>query len=84
MFDWFKKDKETNKVVPFPGNQTPYVVTPVPEKEEPALVFYRLGVTDKNRLAIQVGYSELTMSRQGVQNLIDQLEIFKSQLQDEE
>ena len=32
MFYWFKKDKETNNVVPFRGPQTPYVVPPVPEK----------------------------------------------------
>ena len=84
MFDWFKKDKQPNNVVPFPGQQTPYVVPPEPKKEEPATVFYRLGVTDKNRLAFQMGYNEITMSKSGVQNLIDQLEMFKAQLQEEE
>jgi hypothetical protein len=78
MFDWFgKKDKGTSNVVPFP-------VPPIPEPEKPATVFYRFGITDKNRLAFQMGYSEITMTRAGVQNLIDQLEFFKSQLGEEE
>jgi hypothetical protein len=78
MFDWFgKKDKRTNNVVPFP-------VPPVPEPETPATIFYRFGITDKNQLAFQMGYSEITMTRAGVQNLIDQLEFFKNQLGEEE
>jgi hypothetical protein len=31
-----------------------------------------------------MGMSEITMTKLGVQNMIDQLETFKSQLQDEE
>ena len=85
MFDFFKKKDETpSNVVKFPE---PKAVPPMPEvepPEEPAKIFYRFGVTDKNRLAFQMGYSELTMNKQGVQNLIDQLEFFKSQLQEEE
>ncbi len=84
MFDWFKKDKTPSNVVPFPE---PKLVPPMPEvepPEEPAKIFYRFGVTDKNRLAFQMGYSEITMNRQGVQNLIDQLEFFKNQLAEDE
>jgi len=84
MFDWFKnKGKDTN-VIPFPESKVtpkmPEVATP---KEEPAKIFYRFGITDNGRLAFQMGYSELTMNKQGVQNLIDQLEFFKNQLEDE-
>ncbi len=85
MFDFFKSKK--NNVVPFPqkegcdrcslDNEVP------PEKEKPATIFYRLGVTDKNRLAFQMGYSEITMNRQGVEHLIQQLQVFRDQLVDE-
>ena len=88
MFDFFKnKGKLPSNVVPFPEpKSTPAVpkVEPPPEKEKPVTVFYRFGITDQNRLAFQMGYSELTMNKAGVQNLIDQLEFFKNQLVDEE
>lgn len=82
---WQKMAEDASKVVDFPK---PKVVPPVPEvqpsKEEPAKIFYRFGVTDNNRLAFQMGYSELTMNKQGIQNLIDQLTFFQSQLYDED
>ena len=85
MFDWFKGKKEASNVVKFPE---PKAFPPMPEveppKEEPAKVFYRFGVTDKNRVAFQMGYSELTMNKQGCQNLIDQLTFFMDQLEDED
>ena len=85
MFDWFKGKKEASNVVKFPE---PKAVPPMPEveppAEEPAKVFYRFGVTDKNRVAFQMGYSELTMNKQGCQNLIDQLTFFMDQLEDED
>ena len=81
MFDWFKKADYSN-VVKFPA-PAPYIVPPEPP-EEPTKVFYRIGVTDNNRLAFQVGYSELTMTRKGVQNLIEQLQVFRDQLTDDE
>ena len=83
MFDWIKgkKDEETTNVVKFPELKA--APEPAPEPEKPATVFYRFGVTDKNRLAFQMGYSEITMSKQGIQDLIDQLEFFKAQLKEE-
>lgn len=81
IFDWFKKPDYTN-VVKFPETKTPYIVPPTREPE--TKVFYRIGVTDKDRLAFQVGYSELTMTRKGVQNLIEQLQVFRDQLKDSE
>ena len=81
MFDWFKKNKgqETN-VVDFPKDY----IKPVPPPEpEPAKVFYRIGVTDNNRVAFQMGYSEITMTKSGVQNMIEQLAVFRDQLSDE-
>lgn len=87
MFDWFKsKDKDSSNVVKFPELTKPVPAMPEVKtpKEPEAKVFYRFGVTDNNRIAFQMGYSELTMNKQGVQNLIDQLEFFKAQLGDDE
>lgn len=61
--------------------------TPEPEvekKEEPAKIYYRLGLTDNNRVAFSMGYSEITMSHAGCQQMIDQLTFFQSQLYDED
>lgn len=84
MFDWFKgnKGKETTNVVPFPDKKETGYITPESEKEKPATVFYRIGITDKNRVSFQMGYSEITMNKDGVNNLIQQLEVFRDQLSD--
>ena len=97
MFDWFgkvfnrrdyPKDERTdmekigedmNKVIPFPQ-----AVPEAKKEEEPAKIFYRIGTTDKNRVSFQMGYSEITMNKQGVDNLIRQLAVFRDQLEDED
>jgi len=86
MFDWFKgnKNKEPSNVVPFPEPKAVPYVEPPKEKEKPSTVFYRLGVTDNNRIAFNMGYSEITMNKQGVQNMINQLTFFMNQLEDED
>jgi hypothetical protein len=88
MFDWFKgrKDREEdyNNVVKFPEiPKVPYIVPPVPEPEVPAKIFYRIGVTDNNRVAFSMGQSEITMTKLGCQHMIDQLEVFMGQLHNE-
>lgn len=84
MFDWFKgKKEEASNVVPFPEKKSS-ASEPEPEAEKPATIYYRFGITDKNRLAFQMGYSEITMNKAGVQNLIDQLTFFRDQLSEEE
>jgi len=81
MFSLFGK-KDSN-VVKFPElKAVPEVESP--KKEEPAKIFYRLGLTDNNRVAFSMGYSEITMNRAGVQQMIDQLAFFQSQLNDED
>jgi len=87
MFDWFKnKSKDDGKIVPFPEVPSSGYSAPVPlaEKEKPAVTYYRLGITSDNRVSFQMGYSEITMNAQGVQNIIDQLEFFKKQIQGQE
>ena len=83
--DLEKIGQDMSKVIPFPE---PKSVPPMPQvqppKEEPAKTYYRLGLTDNNRVSFQMGYSEITMNKEGVQNLIDQLTVFMNQLQEEE
>jgi hypothetical protein len=56
----------------------------MPAVEEPAKIFYRIGVTDNNRVAFSMGYSEITMTKLGCEQMIEQLEVFMNQLSDEE
>lgn len=58
-------------------------VPPMPE-EDPAKIFYRIGVTGNNRVSLQMGYSEITMNKEGVANMIAQLEVFMNQLTEED
>jgi hypothetical protein len=83
-----KMVKDGAEVLKFPELKTvpkmPEVKKPEPPKEEPAKIYYRLGLTDNNRVAFSMGYSEITMNREGCQQMIDQLKFFQSQLSDED
>ena len=84
MFDFFKK-RDYSNVVKFPEVKTPYIVPDAPEPPKPeAKIFYRIGATDKNRVAFSMGHMEITMTKLGCQNMIDQLEVFMNQLEDED
>ena len=72
IFDFFKK-REYSIV------DVPLVETPVKEP----MSAYKLGMTDINtHMTMTVGYTTITMTKQGCQNLIDQLEVFKNTLDD--
>lgn len=94
MFDLFRRktakeyldeSKDASNVYNLPK---PKAVPPMPEvkppEEKPAKIYYRLGLTDNNRVAFSMGYSEITMNRAGCQQMIDQIEFFMSQLYDED
>lgn len=87
MFNWFKKkDTGPTNVVPFPE---PKLVPPMPKVEPPKedpqpTIFYRIGVTDQNRIAFSMGHKEITMNKRGAQQMIDQLKVFMDQIDDEE
>jgi len=89
MFDWFKNKKSDN-VFPFPDHREYGIddkhALPLPEikapKHEPK-VYYTLGLTDDNRVSFTMGYTTLTMNDVGVQDLIDQLEFYKSRIENE-
>ena len=84
--DMEKIANNTNKVVPFPElKAVPPLSKIEPDTEkESSKVYYTIGHTDDNRISIKMGYTTLTMNKLGVQNLIDQLELFQRQLRNEE
>jgi hypothetical protein len=77
MFDWFKKPDYSNVVPIFP-DQVPFLEPPAQEE-----TYYSIGITSENRITFKTGYSTLTMNRKGVENLIQQLAVFRDQLDDE-
>ena len=83
MFDLFKKNKMPKNVVPFPAPKAVVPVEPPAPKEKDPAVHYTIGHTDDNRVAFRLGYSTLVMNYAGVQTLIDQLELYQSQLHQE-
>lgn len=71
------------EVLDFPKPKAvPYVEPPKP-KEEPARIYYRFGMTDNNRVAFSMGYSEITMNREGCQNLIDEITFYMNKIDDD-
>lgn len=81
MFKWFTKPIYTN-VVKFP-DPVPYVTPPTREVDPDPI--YSIGATsDRSRMTFKLGHTTLTMNKIGCQHLIEQLEVFKNQLQEEE
>jgi hypothetical protein len=81
MFDWLKgKNKMPDNIVPFPAPKAVPQDTPQKEPEKPATTYYRLGITSNGRVSFQMGYSEITMNVGGVNNMIQQLEMFRDQI----
>jgi len=93
MFNWFRTYKKSegsiaedmnkvmndmNNVVKFP-EAVPYVAPPA-EPEKPVTTYYRLGITNNSRVSFQMGYSEITMNADGINNMIKQLECFRDQI----
>lgn len=79
--DMAKIASDMNKVLPIPDLK----VAPVQPKEEPVgKTVYSVGLTDDNRLSLIVGYGSIIMNAAGAQQLIDQLALFKSQIESNE
>lgn len=83
MFNWFKK-KDAGNVIKFPEPKAVPYVEPPKEPEKPATTYYRLGITNNSRVSFQMGYSEITMNADGVNNMIKQLEVFRDQIMEYE
>jgi hypothetical protein len=88
MFDWMKKNKMPENVVPFPGSTKPHLPKelpePTPKPEKVSKTYYTFGLTDDNRVSFAMGYTTLTMNAAGVDQLISQLEFYKDQLYTEQ
>ena len=88
MFDWFKsreeRAKEYDNVVKFPKPEAVPYIEPPKEPETPATTYYRLGITSNSRVSFQMGYSEITMNADGVDNMIRQLQVFRDQIREYE
>ena len=83
MFDWFKRPNYSN-VVKFPEQvkaPNPYIEPPKAEKTP--ITYYKLGLTDNNRVSFQMGYSEITMNANGIDTMIRLLETYRDQLHNE-
>ena len=78
MFEWFKRPDYKNVVPMFP-DQVPFVEESKPEETQ-----YSIGITNEDRIALKIGYSTLTMNKEGCENLIEQLEVFVKQLTQKE
>jgi hypothetical protein len=78
---WNKVEDDMSKVIPFPALKA--APEPEPEPEQPAKIFYRLGLTDNNRVAFSLSYGEVTMNGDGVERLIAQLKFYRDQLDEE-
>jgi hypothetical protein len=72
IFDWFRTRRDYEMPVVIPEVE-------LPKKEQEQ---YSIGVTDDNRITLRIGYTTLTMNQQGAGNLIRQLELFASQLEE--
>jgi len=81
MFDWFKKSDYKNVVPLFPEPKAvPYVEPPKEQEQE----YYSIGVTSEGKMTFKTGITTLTMTRKGCEDLIEQLTVFKNQMQEEE
>jgi hypothetical protein len=72
-------DKVPYIETPEQKSETYYIETP----EQKSETYYSIGVTSDSRISIKVGYTTLTMNRKGIQDLIQQLQVFRDQLPEE-
>jgi hypothetical protein len=82
LTDMEKIGQDMSKVIQFPELN----IAPKEEvaKDTGGKTVYSVGLTDNNRVSIIMGYSSVTMNSVGVQQLIDQLTLFKSQIEENE
>ena len=77
MFDFFRK--RTAKEFLDDAKET-YDVESTPEVEQDPKTCYRIGLTDNNRVSLQMGYYEITMNIEGVNSMIKMLEVARDQI----
>lgn len=77
--DMEKIASDMNKVLPFP--ELKVAPPPAPKEEPVGKTVYSVGLTDNNLVSLHIGYGSIIMNAIGVQQLIDQLTLFKSQIE---
>lgn len=83
MLEWFSR-KSDHKYQPEGLGASEYTEAKEFKPKDPSNTYYRIGLTNDNRISFQMGWSEITMNAQGVQNMIDQLKLFKQQISNNE
>ena len=90
MFDFFRRKTakeymdEASNVYNLPKPTLVPPIEPPAEPEKPVTTYYRLGITSNSRVSFQMGYSEITMNADGVDNMIRQLQVFRDQIREYE
>ena len=90
MFDLFRRKTakeymdEASNVYNLPKPTLVPPIEPPAEPEKPVTTYYRLGITSNSRVSFQMGYSEITMNADGVDNMIRQLQVFRDQIREYE
>lgn len=75
---------DMSKVIPFPKGTGNDGDPPAPKEKFPevkSISYYSVGITGDRRVSLRVGFSEINMNSQGVQELIDQLKLLKRQIE---
>lgn len=81
MKNWLNKifgSSKPDQTVPMPSKLASEL--PEPPKQKNPITYYSIGVVENHRVSFQMGYAEITLNRQGLDNLIRQLEVFRDQL----
>mgnify|MGYP003337586450 CR=1 FL=1 len=68
MFNWFKKEEE-DTLKHFKPEWVP--------QEEPERSYYSIGPSSKGRVIVQVYYGNISLNREGIDNMIKALEVSK-------
>jgi hypothetical protein len=66
MFNWRNKQE---------------VIEDIPEETKPAIAYFKFGLSDDNRVVMQCDYNEISMNKEGCQDVIDQLTFYMNRLQ---
>lgn len=79
MFNLFGK-KRTAKEFVEEAKETHTVPKEEVKAEKPPTTYYRMGLTSDGRVSFSMGYSEITMNVAGINQMIQQLELFRDQI----
>lgn len=82
MFNMFGKKDYVTKGTTTDNDYVDFVPE-VKAQEKPPVTYYTLGITSENRVELRIGYASIAMNKRGLEDLINQLEVFHDSLNDE-